>query len=81
MQEEERESRAPRSTASASQPSDVLLVFRDKHTEEVQNYAVVGTTFWVFTELRSQKIPVANLDVPAAVEANDDRGIDFRLPE
>src|SRR5271165_3839697 len=60
LQEEERESRAPRSTAPASQPSDVLLVFRDKHTEEVQNYAVVGTTFWVFTELRSQKIPVAN---------------------
>jgi hypothetical protein len=36
---------------------------------------------WVFTELRARKIPIANLDVSATTRANDDRGVDFRLPK
>ena len=83
---DERESRQPPSYSAPSPPpkaqvrAETLLVFRDRHTEEIQNYAIVGKTLWVFTEQRSRKIPIAELDVPATTKANDDRGIDFRLP-
>jgi hypothetical protein len=57
-----------------------VLVFRDQHKEEVQNYAIVGQTLWNFAPQHTQKIPLADLDLPATTKANDDRGVDFRLP-
>jgi hypothetical protein len=60
--------------------STTVLVFRDKHTQEVHNYAVVGQTLWIFTERRAMKLPLTSLDIPATTEANQDRGVDFRLP-
>lgn len=56
------------------------LVFRDKHTEEIRNYAIVGQTLWIFTEDRAKKIMLAELDLPATKKANDDRGVDFQIP-
>jgi len=40
----------------------------------------VGSTLWVFGERRTQKIPVADLDLPATAKANDERGVEFRMP-
>ncbi len=60
---------------------ETVLVFRDHHREEIQDYAIVGKTLWVFTEQRARKIPIAELDVPATTKANDARGIDFDLPK
>jgi hypothetical protein len=82
----ERESREAETAPSQTQPmaqihAETVLVFRDKHTEEIQNYAIVGNTLWVFTELRARKIAIANLDVPATTRANEDRGTDFQLPK
>jgi hypothetical protein len=57
-----------------------LLVFRDQHKQEVQNYAIVGQTLWNFAPQRTQKIPLSDLDIPATTKANDERGVDFRLP-
>jgi hypothetical protein len=57
-----------------------VLVFRDKHTQEVQNYAIIGQTLWILNEEKAMKIPLADLDVPATVKANDERGIDFKVP-
>jgi hypothetical protein len=57
-----------------------VLVFRDQHTQEVNNYAIVGQTLWVFNEQRARKIPLSELDVPATTAKNDERGIEFRLP-
>jgi hypothetical protein len=57
-----------------------VLVFRDKHTEEVQNYALIGQTLWILNEEKATKIPLADLDVPATVKANDERGTDFKVP-
>jgi hypothetical protein len=57
-----------------------LLVFRDQHKQEVQNYAIVGQTLWSFTPQRTQKIPLSDLDLPATTKANDERGVDFRVP-
>ena len=65
--------------ALASTPT--LLVFRDKHTQEVQNYAIVGGTLWIFSEQRATKLPLAWLDIEATRRANEDRGVDFQLPQ
>jgi hypothetical protein len=56
-----------------------VLVFRDGHQQEVGNYAIMGQTVYVLDD-RTQKIPLANLDVPATVKANDDRGMEFKVP-
>jgi hypothetical protein len=79
---EEREARESQSS-QAHPKSDwqpTQLVFRDKHTEEVQNYAIVGQTLWILSAQRARKIPLAELDIPATKKANDDRGVEFQLP-
>ena len=79
---EEREARESQGSQSKSKPDSqsTELVFRNKRTEEVQNYAIVGQTFWVFSEQRARKIPLADLDIPATKKANDDRGVEFAIP-
>jgi hypothetical protein len=57
-----------------------VLVFRDQHKQEVQNYAIVGQTLWVFAPERTQKIPLTDIDLPATTKANDDHGVDFHVP-
>lgn len=71
---------APPSAPKAEIHGDTVLVFRDGHSEQIQNYAIVGKTLWVFTEQRARKIPIAELNIPATTKANEARGIDFRLP-
>jgi hypothetical protein len=56
-----------------------VLIFRDERKREVQNYAVVGQTLWVFEPQRTEKIPLSQLDIPATAKANDERGVDFHL--
>ena len=71
---------APReSEAAAAQPATVL-VFRDQHKREIQNYAIVGRTLWNFASPRTEKISLADLDLAATTKANDERGLTFRLP-
>ncbi len=74
-QPQAREAPAPQ---SPSEPT--LLVFRDKHTQEVQNYAIVGGTLWIFSEQRATKLPLSWLDIDATTKANDDRGVSFQVP-
>jgi hypothetical protein len=56
------------------------LVFRDQHVEEVHNYAISGGVVWVLNDQAGKKIPLAELDIPATVKMNDDRGVDFQVP-
>ena len=71
-------------TASASQPAQPqdssVLVFRDGHQLEIQNYAIVGDTLYDFTPGHMRKVPLSQLDLPATQKANDDRGVAFTLP-
>jgi hypothetical protein len=81
----EREAETARNYAPQPPPrpeirAATVLVFRDRHSEEIENYAIVGKTVWVFTEQRARKVPIAELNVPATTKANEARGIDFRLP-
>ena len=64
----------------ASAEPATVLVFRDQHQREIQNYAIVGPTLWNFTPQRTEKIPLAELDIPATVKANDDRGVELDVP-
>jgi hypothetical protein len=57
-----------------------VLVFRDQHKQEIHNYAIVGQTLWNFAPQRTEKIPLADLNLPATTKANDDRGLTFRVP-
>jgi hypothetical protein len=57
-----------------------VLVFRDQHQQEVRNYAIVGETLWTFAPQKTQKIPLDEIDIPATTKANDERGVDFRVP-
>jgi hypothetical protein len=73
-----RQMRAAETTETPAPPT--VLVFRDKREQEIQNYAIVGRTLWNFALQRIQKIPLEDLDLAATAKANDDRGIDFRVP-
>jgi len=70
------QSRAPESESPV--PATVL-VFRDQHRQEVRNYAIVGQTLWNFGP-RTEKIPLADLDLAATTKANDERGLTFHVP-
>jgi hypothetical protein len=68
------------SPAPEAKPQPTELVFRDKRTEEIQNYAIAGQTLWVVTEQRARKIPLAELDIAATQKANEERGVSFEIP-
>lgn len=68
-------------STNGSEDSNVptVLVFRDGHKLEVSNYAIMGSTLFVLAGQRA-KIPVSDLDLPATVKANDERGTSFYVP-
>jgi len=55
------------------------LVFKDKHREEVQNYAVVGNSLWILDEKNATKVSLDDLDLEATTRVNNDRGVDFNV--
>jgi len=81
--------RMPEPVASETRPAKPLpddkpgdptmLVFRDGKRQEVNSYAIMGDSLFVFDQGR-KKIALADLDIPATTKANDDRGVEFRLP-
>lgn len=70
----------PTETAATAEQPSTVLVFRDGHQLEVENYAIVGNTLYDLTEGRRHKIALADLDLTATAKLNDARGIDFQLP-
>jgi TolA-binding protein len=82
---------SPRAQASNSAPASpaptaddkttmTVIVFRDGHRTEVRNYAIIGSTLWVYSEDDSKKIPLEQIDLPATKNANTERGVSFQLP-
>ncbi len=66
-----------------SEPIDrpsTVLVFRDGHRSEIQNYAIAGKTLWVFNERQAKKILISELDLSATEAANTERGVEFSVP-
>jgi len=73
------ESRSGADERAKNDPATVL-VFRDQHQREIHNYAIVDGLLWNFTPQRIEKLPLAILDIPATIKANEDRGVEFSLP-
>ncbi len=56
-----------------------LLIFKDGHRMEIANYAIMGSTVYLFAG-DHRKISLSDLDLDATVKANEERGTDFRVP-
>jgi hypothetical protein len=80
----------PRRTQAATQsPPGALppavLVFRDGHQEEIGKYLIVGASIYANSDYWSsgswtRKVQIADLDVPATLKLNQERGAKFALP-
>jgi hypothetical protein len=59
-----------------------VIVFRDGHSEEVGRYTIQGDTLYTKAEYGSpsRKIPLTELDIPASLRINNERGTKFNLP-
>lgn len=73
------------SPVSSSELPPAVLVYRDGHTEEVSSYSIIGTTLYTKSDYWTsgawtRKIQVADLDLPATIKQNRDRGVKFDLP-
>jgi hypothetical protein len=61
-------------------PVPTLLIFKDGRKLELGNYAIVGTTLFDLTAGHSRRVPLADLDLEATRQQNEDRGVTFQLP-
>jgi hypothetical protein len=62
-----------------------VLIYRDGHTEEVSSYSIIGQVMYTKSDYWSsgswtRTIPIADLDVPATLKQNQQRGVKFDLP-
>jgi len=75
-------SEPPTDAAVAADPPQptTILVFKDGHQVEVANYAIVSKTLYDLTPDHPRKIALADLDLTATQQQNDDRGVTFQLP-
>ena len=69
----------PMTSDTTPAPATVLF-FRDGHSVEVHNYAIVGKTLWALSQNRSQKYPLTDLDLEKTVQENEKRGVEFTAP-
>ena len=74
-------------SAPAPPPPDVpdgpttILVYRDGTRVEVQNYAIMGDALFQLDAQHAKKRPLTDLDMPATIKVNDDRGVAFLAPK
>jgi hypothetical protein len=69
--------------ASAPPVEDAVaktLVMRDGSKREIRNYAILGKNIFDLSDGRSRRIPLDDVDVPATAKANEENGVDFKLP-
>jgi hypothetical protein len=69
-----------RSEATIQPDMSVVLVYLDKRIEEIKNYAVANEKVVVFDNNRIRKIPLADIDLAATMKLNDERGVNFQIP-
>lgn len=82
----------PAYTAAANQAADepasppeqqpaTVLVFKDGRKLEVTNYVIQGATLFNLGDAGPRKIALADLNVNETVKENDNRGVEFELPQ
>jgi hypothetical protein len=67
---------APDPDPAPPQPP-ITVVLKNGNRMQIQNYAVMGQTFWDFTTQPARKIPVSNINVPESVNASSASGAEF----
>ena len=73
-------------TAPSAPPEEVvstILIYRDGSHREISNYALMGSSIYDLSVKPGQgkmRILLADLDIPATIAANDQRGIEFKVP-
>ena len=72
-------------TAPAKELPPAILVYHDGHTEELSSYSIIGVTLYTKSDYWTsgawtRKIQIADLDLPATLKQNHDRGLAFQLP-
>ena len=77
--------KGPSAFKADSESAPALLVYRDGHTEEVSSYSIIGQTMYTKSDFWSsgswtRTIQIADLDVPATLKQNQQRGVRFELP-
>jgi hypothetical protein len=73
---------AANSGGAAAEPpqTPTLLLFKDGHRLEVANYAIIGDTLFDLTPGHARRVALADLNLDATREQNEDRGVVFQLP-
>jgi hypothetical protein len=75
----------PIRSEAAPKPPPAVLVFHDGHREEVKSYTIIGNdlytsaNYWT-TGSWTKKIHITDLDLPATLQLNQERGSKFSLP-
>jgi len=62
-----------------------VLVYRDGHQEVVRDYTIIGPTLYTSADYWSsgswtREVQIAQLDIPATLKINQERGLKFSLP-
>jgi hypothetical protein len=57
-----------------------VFIFNDGHQIETRNFAIVGQTLYDFSDSGLKKVQLSEMDKDATIKANDDRGIQVKLP-
>lgn len=70
---------APAPAKESDWPATVFI-FKDGHQIETRNFAIMGETLFDFSGQTLKKVQLADLDKDATIKANDDRGIQVKLP-
>lgn len=70
----------------AAELPPAVLVFRDGHREQVRNYTIEGNSLYTNADYWStgswtRKIALGDLNIPATLKVNSDRGAKFNLPQ
>src|SRR5213593_3079775 len=79
-QQQAAQAQRPAQPAPPEPSIPVLLIFRDGHQLEIQNYAVIGQTLWVLDERNRTKLLLSDLNLSATEREKRSRGVRFSPP-
>ena len=58
-----------------------VFIYRDGHEMEVRDYAIFGEALWVFNGQTARKFPLADFNIAASRQVNEEHGVEFPLSD
>jgi hypothetical protein len=68
---------SPAAPPSDPAPAPVTVVLRSGQRIQVQNYAVMGDSFWDFSRQPARRIPLTSVDIAASTKVTEANGGEF----